>query len=87
MSYQKTKVDDSLGFEIEQHLRELGVNTPTIPTDTTRQQKIDIIENHVRGILETIGLDLTVRLDLTVTMAIRTNASIRSNYSFVRPLN
>lgn len=59
MSYQKTKVDDSLGFEIEQHLRELGVNTPTIPTDTTRQQKIDIIEDHVRGILETIGLDLT----------------------------
>ena len=59
MSYQKTKVDDSLGSEIESHLRSLGVSTPTIPTPTTRQQKIDIVEENVRSILETLGLDLT----------------------------
>ena len=59
MSYQKTKVDDSLGSEIESHLRSLGVSTPTIPTTTTRQQKIDIVEENVRSILETLGLDLT----------------------------
>ena len=53
MSYQKTKVDDSLGSEIESHLRSLGVSTPTIPTTTTRQQKIDIVEENVRSILET----------------------------------
>ena len=59
MSYQKTKVDDSLGSEIESHLRSLGGSTPTIPTTTTRQQKIDIVEENVRSILETLGLDLT----------------------------
>ena len=59
MSYQKTKVDDSLGSEIESHLRSLGVSTPTISTTTTRQQKIDIVEENVRSILETLGLDLT----------------------------
>ena len=59
MSYQKTKVDDSLGSEIESHLRSLGVSPPTNPTTTTRQQKIDIVEENVRSILETLGLDLT----------------------------
>ena len=59
MSYQKTKVDESLGDEIEAHLKALGVNTPTKNSNLTRQEKIDVIQGHVQAIFEALGMDLT----------------------------
>ena len=59
MSFQKTKVDGSLGDEIEAHLQALGVNTPTKENNLSRQEKIDVIKGHVEAIFEALGMDLT----------------------------
>lgn len=60
MSFQKTKIDPSLGHEVHKHLLSLGLETPT--TDlllVDNKEKIDKIEHHMTKILQTVGLDLT----------------------------
>jgi GTP cyclohydrolase I len=59
MSFQKTKVDATLGLRVNQHLFRIGVQTPLKDNGLTNQQKIDIIEEKVKEILETLGLDLS----------------------------
>jgi GTP cyclohydrolase I len=59
MSFQKTKIDASLGLRVNQYLSDIGVQTPLKDNGLTNQQKIDIIEEKVKEILETLGLDLS----------------------------
>jgi GTP cyclohydrolase I len=59
MSFQKTKVDASLGHRVNQYLLECGVQTPMCENDLSNQQKIDIIEQKMKEVLEVLGLDLS----------------------------
>jgi GTP cyclohydrolase I len=70
MSYNKTKTDSNLGQRVHQHLVKMGVETPLAPVPmdlksqiqriaTERKDKIEIIENHFKAIMETLGLDMT----------------------------
>jgi GTP cyclohydrolase I len=56
MSYNKTKTDPVL---VHEYLVKMGVETPTISSIIDRKEKIDIIEKHFKGIMETLGLDLS----------------------------
>lgn len=58
MSYNKTKCDPDLGHQIHQHLLKHGVETPMIENNLDRKEKIDLIENHTRQILNILGMDL-----------------------------
>jgi len=59
MSYNKQKTDPELGQRVHEHLVKMGVETPTMPNNTDRKDKIDIIEGHFTKIMETLGLDLS----------------------------
>jgi len=59
MSYNKTKTDPELGLKVHEHLVKMGVETPTIPNNMDRKDKIDKIEGHFKSIMETMGLDLS----------------------------
>lgn len=58
MSYNKTKCDPVLGQEIHKHLVTMGVETPASDPGIDRKDKIDLIENHFRQIMQIMGLDL-----------------------------
>lgn len=53
------KRNSQLGLEVEQHLRSLGLHTPTIEVPHTEDEKIAIIAQHMTAIMETLGYDLT----------------------------
>lgn len=53
-----SKTDKELGIKVNEHLTKLGINTPTVPTTTTPDEKIEIISSQMKGVLETLGLDL-----------------------------
>ena len=61
MAFQKTKTDKNLGERVSNKLLELGLETPTdyqrLMVDNNK--KINEIEELMRKILETVGLDLT----------------------------
>ena len=59
MSYNKTKTDPVLGQAVHEHLVKCGVETPTVPNDIDRKDKIEKIESHFTEIMKTIGLDLS----------------------------
>ena len=59
MSYNKTKTDPDLGRRVHEHLVKCGVETPTIPNELDRKEKIEKIEHHFTAIMQTMGLDLT----------------------------
>lgn len=59
MSYNKTKTNPELGYEIQKHLEKCGVQTPTVDNGLSRTEKINTIEKHFTAIMETLGLDLT----------------------------
>ena len=59
MSYNKTKCDPELGQRVHEHLVKCGVETPTIPTNYDRKEKIDHIEAHFTHIMRILGLDLS----------------------------
>ncbi len=58
MSYNKTKTDPDLGRRVHEHLVACGVETPTIPNNIDRKDKIDHIEAHFTHIMRVLGLDL-----------------------------
>ena len=58
MSFNKTKSDSDLGYQIHTHLVNCGVETPLKENKLSRSDKIDIIETKFRDIMETLGLDL-----------------------------
>jgi len=59
MSYNKTKCDPELGQRVHEHLVKCGVETPTLPTNLDRKDKIDRIEEHFTAIMQYLGLDLS----------------------------
>ena len=59
MSYNKTKCDPELGKRVHEHLVKCGVETPTLPTNLDRKDKIDRIEEHFTAIMKYLGLDLS----------------------------
>jgi GTP cyclohydrolase I len=59
MSYNKTKCDPELGQRVHEHLVKMGVETPVIPNNIERKDKIDKIESHFTEIMKIMGLDLS----------------------------
>ena len=59
MSFNKTKTDPELGLKVHEYLVKMGVETPTNPNGLNRTDKIEIIETHMKKIMETLGLDLS----------------------------
>ena len=59
MSYNKTKTDPELGLKVHEHLVKMGVETPQIPNNLDRKEKIEKIESHMTEIMKTLGLDLS----------------------------
>ena len=59
MSYNKTKTDPELGKRVHEYLVKVGVETPTIPNNYDRKEKIDHIEAHFTHIMRILGLDLS----------------------------
>jgi GTP cyclohydrolase I len=59
MSYNKTKTDPELGLKVHEHLVKVGVETPVIPNNMDRKEKIDHIEAHFTHIMRIMGLDLS----------------------------
>src|SRR5690606_33206942 len=61
MAFQKTKVDSKLGWEIHEHLKKLGVETPMIIDQVQKENKdkIEQIEKHMKAVWEILGMDLT----------------------------
>lgn len=59
MSLNKNKCDPILGAKVREHLTNLGLETPLNPdAKLSTKEKIVVIERHVRGIMEALGLDL-----------------------------
>jgi GTP cyclohydrolase I len=59
MAYNKQKTDPELGQRVHAHLVKTGVETPTIPNNYNRKEKIDHIEAHFAHIMRILGLDLS----------------------------
>ena len=59
MSYNKTKTDPELGLRVHAHLVKMGVETPSVPNDLDRKDKISLIETNFKRIMEVLGLDLS----------------------------
>lgn len=61
MSSHIGKSDPQLGLKVHQHLVNVGLETPTVPSRLDREDelKIEEIENSMRNVMEVLGLDLT----------------------------
>lgn len=59
MALNKTKTDPELGRRVHEHLVLNRVETPTVASDLSIADKTNAIEHHFRGIMETLGLNLT----------------------------
>lgn len=59
MSYNKTKTDPELGQQVHEHLVKMGVETPSKPINLDRKDKIQLIEQNFKQIMEWLGLDLS----------------------------
>lgn len=61
MAFQQSKCDPELGLQIEKHLTELGIHTPTVKSklDVTDSEKVDIITELTTAIWKTMGMDLS----------------------------
>lgn len=58
----KDKRDEGLGQQVEQHLRSLGIHTPTVDNEYSKlstDQKLNVIEEHFAKIMDVLGLDRT----------------------------
>jgi len=59
MAYNKTKTDPDLGRRVHEHLVKMGVETPVDNNGFSRTDKIDLIEEHFKNIINVMGLDLS----------------------------
>ena len=58
--FQIEKTDPTnLWKAVDEHLTNLGINTPVVPNTLDDNLKVDIIEQHMIGIMKTLGLDLS----------------------------
>lgn len=56
----REKTDGQLGRQVNEHLKKLGINTPTTAAvDVDRDYKVAKIEELTREVLEVLGLDLS----------------------------
>ena len=53
------KTDKKLGQEIREYLVEKGVETPTVKTRLNSDEKIELIRDNMKTIIEVLGLDTT----------------------------
>jgi GTP cyclohydrolase I len=51
--------DPVLGHSVQERLLNSGINSPYLPNKLTKHEKIEIISNHFREIMLTLGLDLS----------------------------
>lgn len=58
MSFNKQKVDPTLGQKVHEHLVKMGVETPTYENALDRKDKITEIEKSFKHIMLVLGLDL-----------------------------
>ena len=60
MALNKDKTDSVLAWEVHDHLRSLGIETPmnSNVTDMMDKQKLSLLEDHFEKIMELLGLDL-----------------------------
>lgn len=54
-----TKTDKSLGLRVNEHLQQLGIETPAILTPYSNEDKIIFLKQHFTDIMRILGLDLT----------------------------
>ena len=61
MALNKDKTDSALGWEVHDHLKSIGIETPMTSnvTDMMDKQKLSLLEDHFEKIMELLGLDLT----------------------------
>lgn len=59
MSFNKNKADPELGHKVHEHLVKMGVETPSTPNRLSRTDKIEIIEEKFKDIMNALGLDLS----------------------------
>lgn len=60
MAFQKTKVDASLGRQVNDYLKKQGLQTPTTDLlSVDASKKIEIIEDHLTQVWKTLGMDLS----------------------------
>ena len=52
------KSDKVLGWEIHDHLKSLGLETPMIIPDRSVDERLDLLENSFEEIMRVLGLDL-----------------------------
>jgi len=53
------KTDRKLGQEIKKYLKEKGVETPTVDVKLNNEEKIELISESMKTIVEVLGLDTT----------------------------
>ena len=60
MALNPDKTDKILGWEVHDHLKSLGIETPMSlnVTDIADEQKLTLLEDHFAKILELLGLDM-----------------------------
>ena len=60
MALNKDKTDSVLGWEVHDHLRSIGIETPmnSNVTDMMDKQKLSLLEEHFEKIMDLLGLDL-----------------------------
>ena len=60
MAFNRSKTDPALGVRVDEHLKSLGLHTPTTEQDLLRpdEDKIKLITGYMTDIMKTIGLDL-----------------------------
>ena len=61
MSYNKTKCDPQLGYQVHEYLVKMGVETPLTHNtkNIDRKERIGLIEGHFKEIMQLLDLDLT----------------------------
>ena len=53
------KTDRELGYEVRDYLIKKGVETPVVNVNLKRDEKIELIEDNMKTIIEVLGLDTT----------------------------
>lgn len=59
MSFNKLKCDAELGLRVHEHLKKVGVETPTYTNSLTKDEKITEIEKSIAHVMNVLGLDLS----------------------------
>ncbi len=53
------KMDKELGYKVKKYLIKKGVETPMVDVRLNRDEKIELIQDNMKTIIEVLGLDTT----------------------------